>query len=195
MDQQQPFFFPVFSFFDFSFVVGTSTGINLPSSHILHFFLLVFHWGQRNLLKGWTHTVTVFSTGLKVLNLGMFLEELINRLFFYFPFRFTVDLVPHQNEGEFLRLLGSSLVQKLIYPWFNIVERLIIKGVCYFFVGDIVNKDTTVCTPIEGSSKASEFLLPCCIPNLGFATSTSKLITLPSTTTYFSMKSAPTVAL
>ena len=65
----------------------------------------------------------------------------------------------------------------------------------YSFVGDVVDQHAAVSSSVEGSSKTSEFFLTCGIPDLVRKGVTSRLITLPSTTTYFSMKSAPTVAL
>lgn len=66
----------------------------------------------------------------------------------------------------------------------------------YFFVCYIVDQNAAIRPSVESSSQTSEFLLSGCVPNLPFLSKrTSRLITLPSTTTYFSMKSAPTVAL
>jgi hypothetical protein len=65
----------------------------------------------------------------------------------------------------------------------------------YSLISDIVDKDAAVSSSVKCSSQASEFLLTSGIPDLTNLTYTSRLMTLPSTTTYFSMKSAPTVAL
>ena len=55
---------------------------------------------------------------------GVLVKEFGHTGFLNLSFVLTIDFVAYQNEGEFLRLLGSSLVQELCDPSFDVFEGL-----------------------------------------------------------------------
>lgn len=160
----------------------------------LHFFLLILHRSQGNLLEGCLNSLPILCAWSKVLYLWVLCQELLNWRFLNFPFLLSINFVSDQNKGKFLRFLRCSLVQKLADPSLNIFEGLN-WSVFYSFVGDVVDQYAAIGSTIESATKASKLLLSCCIPYLNNGYFTSKLITFPSTITSFYMKSAPTVAL
>lgn len=156
--------------------------------------MLIFDWSQCDLLKCWLDSLPVLSAWGKMFYLWMLWQKLLNCRLLDFPLLLSVNFVADQNKGKFLWFFWGSLVQELGDPSLDIFEWLN-WGVIYSFIGDVVDQYAAIGSTIKGSSKASKFLLSCCIPDLNVEYFTSKLITLPSTITYFSMKSAPTVAL
>lgn len=64
----------------------------------------------------------------------MFLQELSHAQYLDLPLLLTIDLVAHQNEGEFFWFLGSSLVEELCDPGLDVVEGLIRSGLTRLFV-------------------------------------------------------------
>lgn len=160
----------------------------------LHFFLFVLDWSQCDLFKGCFDSLSILCAWSKVFNLGVFCQKLLNWGFLDFPFLLSINFVSDQNKGKFFRFFRCSLVQELADPSLNIFKGLNLSKF-YSFVGDVVNQYAAIGSTIESPTKASKLLLSCCIPYLNNEYFTSKLITLPSTITYFSIKSAPTVAL
>ena len=129
-----------------------------------------------------------------MLDLWVLGQKLLDGGFFNFPLLLSINFVSDQDKREFFWLLWGSLVKELADPGLDVFERLN-SDIDYSFVSNVVDQYTAISSTIESSSKTSKFLLSCSIPDLNMIYFTSKLITLPSTMTYFSMKSAPTVAL
>lgn len=69
-----------------------------------------------------------------------------------------VNFVAEHNKGEDLCVTRADLNQELISPSFKSFEGV--------GSGNIVHKDTTVCTSIESNTQRLEFLLPCSVPDL-----------------------------
>lgn len=90
----------------------------------LHFLFLVFDWCKGNFLKCNLDTLTILSTGFQVDDFWVLLQKLLDLSFLDFTFCFLVDFVSHQDEWELFGFLGRPLVQKLIYPRFNVFEGL-----------------------------------------------------------------------
>ena len=122
-------------------------GWNCVHSNV-HLFLLVLDRGQRNLLKGWFHTLPVFGAGGQVLDFGVAAQEILQAGVFHLTVLFAVDFVAHQDEGEFLGLLGRPLVQELGYPGLDVVEGLW-WGQQYAFVGYVVDEDAAIGPAVE----------------------------------------------
>lgn len=87
--------------------------------------MLVLDRRQGYLLECHFHSFPVLRRGSQVLDPWMLPQELGNARLLHFSLRLPVDLIPHQDEGELLRLFRGSLVQELCDPGFDIVERLL----------------------------------------------------------------------
>jgi hypothetical protein len=59
-----------------------------------------------------------------MLYLGVVPQKLLNTCLLDFAVLLSIDFVSYQDEREFFRFLGRSLVQKLSDPGFDIVEGL-----------------------------------------------------------------------
>lgn len=99
-------------------------GMNLGEEE-LHVLLPVLHRGQRDLLEGRLHALPVLGTGGHVLDFRVLRQELLHRGLLDFPLLLPIDLVAHQNEGEFFGLLGRPLVEELSDPALDVVEGLV----------------------------------------------------------------------
>jgi hypothetical protein len=163
-------------------------------SNGIHFLLFILNRGKGDLLEGRLHSLSILSAGSQVLDLRMLGEELLDRWVLHLALLLAVDLVSDQDEGELLRLLRRSLVQEFSDPGLNVVKWLN-RPWSYSLVGDVVDQHAAISPSVEGSSQTPKFLLTGSVPDLSYRTSTSRLMTFPSTITSFSMKSAPTVAL
>ena len=93
-------------------------------------------------------------------------EELVDLLLFDLSPIGPVDLVAHQDEWELVGLLGSTLVQELLYPWGDVGEWLWIGRKGYVLVGDVVDQDAAISASVESAAQASELLLACSVPDL-----------------------------
>lgn len=120
--------------------------------------LPVLHRGQRDLLEGRLHALPVLGTGGHVLDFRVLRQELLHRGLLDFPLLLPIDLVAHQNEGEFFGLLGRPLVEELSDPALDVVEGSLI--------GDVVHQHAAVCTSVEGAAETTKLFLACCIPYL-----------------------------
>ena len=87
--------------------------------------MFVLDRSQGDLLESHLNALTVLGAGRQVLYSGMLLQEFTDTGFFDLSFVLTVDLVANQNEGEFFRFLGSSLVEEFGDPGFDVIEGLI----------------------------------------------------------------------
>lgn len=67
-------------------------------------------------------------------DLGVLLQELSHAPFLDLPLFLAIDLVAHQNEGEFFWFLGCSLVEELCDPGLDVVEGLNGSGLTRLFV-------------------------------------------------------------
>lgn len=189
--QQQPFFFS--GLFFLSLFVLTSTGMKL--NHSSFTFLLACFKSKPKLSfqKQPTHLVCFLHLWLDVLfwdGLSKTPEHLHHPPL-YPPHDLSCYLP--KWKGIFMAILvhlgSKTLWSKILY--YRRTEYLR----TYSLVSYVIDQNTTIGSSIEGTSQTSKLLLSCCVPYLNRLYCTSKLMTLPSTMTSFSMKSAPTVAL
>ena len=59
-----------------------------------------------------------------MLDSGMLLQKFSDTRFLDFSLFLTIYLIANQDEGEFFRLFGCSLIEELCDPGFDVIEGL-----------------------------------------------------------------------
>ncbi len=102
-----------------------------------------------NVLSGWS---------FEVRNVAIVLAPILGLRLTHSSFLVSVNFVAKKNEGECENILRGSMLNETLLPSVQMSERIII--------GDVIYKDTTICSSIKCITEWLELLLPCCVPNL-----------------------------
>ena len=191
MNQQHPFFFSGFCFFNL--LEGTSTGINLSNPNHTSLPACSQPTQARSSRTppppppcSWPKLSNAWSSDASTGTPGPLTPPphvtTHGRSYFRWEWK-GIFMAPWERPGWGTQWSTSRCCRRTAW------------GHIYAFVGDIVDKDATISPSVEGPTQAPKLLLSCRVPNLNSGWRTSRLMTFPSTITSFSMKSAPTVAL
>lgn len=128
-------------------------------SKILHFFLLDLISGKScNALESFLNSCIILRRGLEEFMISIILGPQLSFGLSDFSLLFLIGLVSDDHEGELARVLDPTLLDKLLLPGFDAVERLL--------GGDVIDDHAAVGASVEGGPDGLESFLSSCIPDL-----------------------------